>query len=285
MPAAGPFVEVADRVFVARYPQWDVNVGLVVGGTDAMLVDTRASAVQGRELAQDVRRLGLGVRVSRIVSTHVHFDHTFGSGAFPDATVHAHERVAATFVDDAERLKALVRADPDASPELGYTAQDLLDVLDTTPRAPDATFVRATTLDLGGRQVELRYAGRGHTDGDIAVHVPDAQVTFLGDLIEESAPPALGGDSWPLDWPATLTAHAARLQRLVVPGHGLTVDAAFVAHQRDDLGALVDVIRERHAAGVPLEVAQREPDPRLSQPLDRLEAAFARVYAQLNDPT
>ena len=25
------FHEVADRVFIARYPQWDVNVGLVLG--------------------------------------------------------------------------------------------------------------------------------------------------------------------------------------------------------------------------------------------------------------
>jgi glyoxylase-like metal-dependent hydrolase (beta-lactamase superfamily II) len=285
MPGPSPFVEVADGVLVARYPQWDVNVGLVVGADAALLVDTRASAVQGRELAEDVRRLRLAVAVTRVVSTHVHFDHTFGSAAFPEVTVHAHERVAATYLDDAERLKALVRADPDASPDLGYTAQDLLDVLDTAPRPPDSTFTTATSVDLGDRAVELRYAGRGHTDGDVAVHVPDAGVTFLGDLIEESAPPALGSDSWPLDWPATLTEHASRIAgHVVVPGHGRPVDAAFVVRQRDDLAALVEVIRERHAAGVTLEVAQREPDPRLPQPLDRLEAAFARAYAQLGSP-
>ena len=222
--------------------------------------------------------------MTTVVNTHVHFDHTFGNGAFPGAVVQAHERVAETYVADAERFKALVRADPGDDPELGYTAQDLLDLLETTPRGPDVTFRTDAELDLGGRRVLLRHRGRGHTDGDIAVHVPDAAVTFLGDLVEESAPPALGGDSWPLDWPGTLDAHAGALStsELVVPGHGRTVDAAFVARQRDDLAAVVAVVRERHAAGIPLEDAQREPDARLTQPLDRLADAFARGYAQLS---
>ena len=61
-PSDSPFVEVADRVFVARYPQWDVNVGLVVGSAGALVVDTRSSTVQGHEVVADVALLGLGSR-------------------------------------------------------------------------------------------------------------------------------------------------------------------------------------------------------------------------------
>ena len=79
------FVEVGDRVFLARYPQWDVSVGLVVGGERALVVDTRGSEVQGREVVEDLARLSLPVPVTVVVNTHVHYDHTFGNHAFDGA--------------------------------------------------------------------------------------------------------------------------------------------------------------------------------------------------------
>ena len=282
MPAATGFLELASGVFLARYPQWDVGVGLVVGSVAALVVDTRAATAQGGEVLEHVGRMGLGVDVTTVVNTHVHFDHTFGNRAFERATVIAHERVAATFVADAERLKRLVRDDLAEAPEYGYTVQDLQDLLDTEPRGPDVTIEERYTVDLGDRVVELAFAGRGHTDGDIRIAVPDAGVVFLGDLVEESAPPSLGADSWPLDWAPTLDRHLGAVgpDVLVVPGHGRPVDTAFVWHQREDLAAVAAVIRDRHAAGIPLQQARQEPDGRLPYPMDRLADAFNRGYAQ-----
>jgi glyoxylase-like metal-dependent hydrolase (beta-lactamase superfamily II) len=277
------FVEVADRVFVARYRQWDVNVGLVLGRDGAVVVDTRASGVQGREVLDDVRRLGRDITVRHVVNTHVHFDHTFGNIAFDGTTVHAHLNVARTLDAHAEHIKALMRADPDDAPELGYTARDLADALATQVRPPDRTFGRSGTIDLGDRVVTMTYAGRGHTDGDVAVLVPDTDALFLGDLVEESDQPSFGADSWPLEWADTLTSHLAWLddRTVVVPGHGRPVDTAFVARQRDDIATLAAVIRERRDAGASLEDALRAPDARLPYPADRLEDAFRRGWEQL----
>jgi glyoxylase-like metal-dependent hydrolase (beta-lactamase superfamily II) len=65
------------------------------------------------------------------------------------------------------------------------------------------------------------------------VIVPDADVLFAGDIVEESGPPMVGEDSFPLEWPATnrrllewITDDAA-----VVPGHGDVVDRPFVVAQ------------------------------------------------------
>ncbi|HEY6740967.1 MAG TPA: hypothetical protein VI110_01320, partial [Lapillicoccus sp.] len=69
---------------------------------------------------------------------------------------------------------------------------------------------------------------------------------------------------------------------LVVPGHGRPVDVAFVGCQRDELAAVAAVIRDRHAAGIPLLQAQQEPDGRLPYPLDGLADAFTRGYGQLS---
>ena len=284
MRGAGRFVEIGDRVLFARYPQWDVSVGLVLGSERALVVDTRGSEVQGREAVEDVARLALRVPVTVVVNTHVHYDHTFGNRAFDSATIHAHERVGQTFDADAERLKDRFRADPEPGPGASYSAEDVRDLLDTVPRGPDVTFATTASVDLGDRVVHLAHAGRGHTDGDIRIWVPDAGVVFLGDLIEESADPSLGSDSWPLDWAATLDRHLSAVapEAVVVPSHGTLVDTAFVARQRDEMAALAEVIRERHATGVPLAAAQAEPDVRLPYPLPWLADAFARGYAQLS---
>jgi hypothetical protein len=42
-------------------------------------------------------------------------------------------------------------------------------------------------VDLGDRAVEVLHPGRGHTAGDAVVRVPDSDVLFAGDLVEESA--------------------------------------------------------------------------------------------------
>ena len=284
MRGAGRFVEIGDRVLFARYPQWDVSVGLVLGSERALVVDTRGSEVQGREAVEDVARLALPVPVTVVVNTHVHYDHTFGNRAFDSATIHAHERVGQTFDADAERLKDRFRADPEPGPGASYSAEDVRDLLETVPRGPDVTFATTASVDLGDRVVHLAHAGRGHTDGDIRIWVPDAGVVFLGDLIEESADPSLGSDSWPMDWAATLDRHLSAIpaDAVVVPSHGVLVDAAFVARQRDEMGALAGVIRERFDAGVALAQAQRGPDERLPYPLPWLADAFARGYAQLS---
>ena len=129
-PLSRGFVEVADRVFVARYPQWDVGVGLVLGRDGAVVVDTRASDREGREVLEDVDRLGRDVEIRHVVNTHVHFDHTFGNVAFESATVHAHGNVARTLDTHAEHIRAALRADPRGAPEFGYTEADALPVLE-----------------------------------------------------------------------------------------------------------------------------------------------------------
>jgi glyoxylase-like metal-dependent hydrolase (beta-lactamase superfamily II) len=282
-PEAGSgFVEVADRVFVARYPQWDVNVGLVLGRDGAVVIDTRASEAQGLLALDDLRRLGRDITVTHVVNTHVHFDHTFGNAAFESATVHAHDNVGRTLERHAEHVRALLREDPRAAPELGYTARDVADVLSSAVRRPDRTFGSNATIDLGDRCVTMTYAGRGHTDGDIAVLVPDTDAAFFGDLVEESGPPSFGQDSWPLDWADTLTSHLNQTsaRTVVVPGHGRPVDTGFVEAQRDDIAEVASVITSRRHAGQSLDDALREPDARLPYPLEQLQAAIRRGWEQ-----
>jgi glyoxylase-like metal-dependent hydrolase (beta-lactamase superfamily II) len=270
-----PFSEVADRVWVRRYPWFDVNVSVVGGERGLVVVDTHASAVAAREVVADVRALGAGPVVA-VVNTHEHFDHTFGNGtflqAYGDLPVHATEEAAARTVPAGERIKESYRASDDPRAE---------EVLATDIRPADHTFSSAAVIDLGDRPLELVHPGRGHTAGDLVVRVPDADVLLAGDLVEESAPPALGDDSFPLEWALTLDLVLGLLTRssVVVPGHGAVVDRAFVEAQCNDLATVAENIRGLAARGVPVTEAIGAAD--WPWPRESLEVAVRRGYAQL----
>ena len=277
--------EVAAGVFQRRYQPLDVSVCVVRGAGGLLVADTRSSHRQADEIRADLKELGT-LPVRWVVNTHAHFDHTFGNARFgPDsdlgAPIYGHERVPA-HLDAYERpLLAELIAEAEEDP------REWREVVITPPTV---LVGEAMTLDLGSRAVELRYLGRGHTDNDLLVHVPDAGAWLAGDLIEESGPPAYGPDSFPLDWPATITRLRAALGAgdIVVPGHGAAVGAAFVAAQHEQLAGAAALITELHAAGLPerdavKEAAGRWPFPE-GLPGVGFEAAIRDGYQQLTDP-
>ncbi len=273
-----PFTEVAHDVWVARYEWFDVNVTLVRGSTGLLVVDTHASSVAAREVIDDVRALGAG-EVVAVVNTHEHFDHTFGNGAFRTAygavPVHAHEVAAESTVAAGERIKA-VYDEPD---NLADPHRDEVQATEIVPA--DATFSSAVALDLGDRMVELVHPGRGHTGGDLVVRVPDADVLIAGDLVEESAPPGMGSDCYPMEWPLSLDIVLGLLTSgsVVVPGHGAPVDRDFVETQRNELGIVAETIRDLATRGVPVAEALDAAD--WPFPRDRLPHAVRRGYEHL----
>jgi glyoxylase-like metal-dependent hydrolase (beta-lactamase superfamily II) len=278
------FVEVADGCFIARYLAWDTTVGAVVGSEGVLVVDTRATLAHGREIREHLWRIAPNLPIRWVVDTHEHFDHVLGNAAFDEASVIAHEVAAEQMTDAVEHIRAQIRAQPDVDPSWpGITAEVYDGVLTSPIRRPDVTFSSVTTVDLGSRYVELLHPGRGHTGGDLVVRVPDADVVLAGDLIEESAPPSWGSDSFPMDWAATLDIVVGILTdtSVVVPGHGAAVDRAFVQDQREDVSKVAEVIRSLYAAGVAQESAAEA--ARSQWPFDGhpMESAIARGYEQL----
>ncbi|WP_244929156.1 MBL fold metallo-hydrolase [Nocardioides sp. W7] len=271
-----PFTEVADRIWVARYDWFDVNVTLVGGADGLLVVDTHASALAAREVVEDIRRLGTG-RVVGVVNTHEHFDHTFGNGelrsAYGVVPIHAHETAAANTVAAGERIKAAYDADPDDPHRDEIRATEIVPA--------DHTFSSVVALDLGDRLVELVHPGRGHTAGDLVVRVPDADTLLAGDLVEESGPPGFGGDCHPLEWPLALDIVLGLTtgSSVVVPGHGAPVDRDFVEEQRNTIGIVAETIRHLATTGVPVRdalAAAEWPYPR-----EQLGEAVRRGYEQL----
>ena len=263
--AARMWREVADQVFVRRFLDFNVNIGLVVGDEHAMVVDTRASERQGRELGDEIRWT---TQASLIVAnTHHHYDHSFRNAAFLPGAIWGHERCVDRMRSDAPTTQLALAA---AMPELAQ------EYLDTNITPPTRTFRDQVSVELGDRQVQLIHFGRGHTDNDIVVVVPDVHAVFAGDLVEQGGPPSFE-DSYPLDWPGTLGRLLDVLDGPVVPGHGEVVSKAFVEGQLADLSALAELARRvRFDGGSVSDAMPLSPFPAVAG-----RPALIRAFAQL----
>ncbi|MFM9035310.1 MAG: MBL fold metallo-hydrolase [Mycobacterium sp.] len=220
----------ASGVWRCRLAFLDVTVGLVSGPGGALLVDCGTTLTEAANIGSDVRGL-TGAEVTHLVMTHHHFDHILGSGGFPEARSYA-----APAVGDA--LTGRVAAVAEHARHYGADPAELARAVRAARRP--ANLVERATIDLGGRIVAVEHPGRGHTDHDLVVVVPpagppDRTVVFCGDLVEESADPAVDDGSDLAAWPTTLDRLLALGgdDAIYVPGHGAVVDAAFVRAQRD----------------------------------------------------
>lgn len=219
-----------DSVYRCRLAFCDVTIGLVCGSTATLLVDTGTTLEEARSVQSDVRLL-TARPVTHVVLTHKHFDHVLGSSVFTGARIYCAPEVVDYLSSASDRLRA------DA---VAYGAQAAaVDRAVAALRVPPHGIMDAK-VDLGDRTVTIAHLGAGHTGSDLVVLVParhlgEPTVVFTGDLVEESADPAVDADSDLAAWPDTLERLLAVSgpDAVFVPGHGSVVNAEFIRRQQD----------------------------------------------------
>lgn len=262
--------EIADRVWVRRYEFFDQTIGVIGGEAGLLVIDTRTSQRQGHELLTELRELPGAVRW--VVNTHYHHDHCFGNGAFAGTEMWGHDRCPIRLLQLGETMRANLIA------EIPEQAEEWREVV-VTP--PTVTFGDRASINVGDREVELRYLGRGHTDTDIVLAVPSVGVMFAGDLLENGAAPYFG-DGYPLDWPATLEALIALSSGPVVPGHGDVADLAFAERSVGEIRAVADLGRQVAAGVISLDDAVLRAPYRPAPARAAIERAVAQARGDLD---
>jgi len=230
--------ELADGVW-AYTAEGDPNVGAVVGDGCVLAVDARATPVMASAWLDELRTV-TDAPVRYLVLTHYHAVRTLGASAFGAEWIVAHEGTRRLIAE---------RGQQDFESEAGRMPR-LFKGIETVPGLtwPTVTFADRMTLHLGRREVELRFFGRGHTEGDIGIWLPRERVLFAGDLVEAQAA-LYTGDAYHLDWMgATLDRVAALGAEALVGGRGPVARGAAVgeavAQTREFLVVLHDAVRE-----------------------------------------
>ena len=279
--ASDPWQEVGDRVFSRRYRFIHQQIGAILTDAGPVVIDTRSTVGHAREILADLAQLSRQP-VAAVIDTHHHFDHSFGNHEFRPAPIWGHVRCIERIRRNVENPAAHARNLASIGQEYPTIAGELAGVQLDPPDQPVGD--DGADLEIGGRRIELRWLGRGHTDNDLVIRVPDAPVVFAGDLLENGAPPWLG-DGYPLDWVATIEAILELLPPagssepgvVVVPGHGDVGDRAFVERSLAEMRSIVDLAGRVHGGAIGLADAILA----APYPAESASEALARALGQL----
>jgi glyoxylase-like metal-dependent hydrolase (beta-lactamase superfamily II) len=118
---------------------------------------------------------------------------------------------------------------------------------------PNITFDDHLRIYFGGRVMDFYWLGRGHTDGDLVIHLPEERLVLAGDLFAGGDPFVRlidynGGGSL-AEWSGTLEKVLALDFDRVIPGHSELTDRARMQAYLDQIVQMQDLIREMRAAG------------------------------------
>lgn len=311
------FTEVVPGVYHARGVGDLVagsNAAVIVNDDDVMLVDSHISPAAASALLEELEAL-TDRPVRYVANTHWHFDHVHGNQVYPpEVEIISHEATRAVVAAGGsnsgrsydffigglpERIAQMETAldtlgDPAAREELRARLESQrafhAQVQEVVPTPPNTTLSERLTLFRGNREIRFLFFGRGHTEGDVVVHLPRERVLITGDLVTAGIP--YMGDGFVDEWIETLE-HLKTLDfEWIVPGHGMPFrDRDRIGHLQDYLRDLWNQTVEFHERGLPAEEAAGRIDMRShADQFDVRQAGVplitvTRIYELLDGPT
>ena len=280
------FTEVVPDVYHARGAGELVvgsNAAVIVNDAEVMLVDSHISPAAATALLDEIGEL-TSLPVRYVANTHWHFDHAHGNQVYPpEVEIISHEATRAVIasggsmsgrsyesfigglpgqiaameaaIDTMTDAEARAELEADLERTRTYYAQ----TQEVIPTAPNTTLSERLTLHRGDREIRFLFFGRGHTEGDVVVHLPDDGVLITGDLLTAGIP--YMGDGFVEEWIETLE-HLKSLDfEWIIPGHGPPYqDRERISHLQAYFRDFLEQARTLHAAGVPANEAATRMD-------------------------
>jgi hypothetical protein len=117
---------------------------------------------------------------------------------------------------------------------------------------PTVTFAEHMTLTLGGKELDLHYFGRNHSDNSLVLHYGAARIAHAVDWIENRRMPFRDlQDSYVDEWMAGLARIDAELDfDTLVPGHTPPGPKSMALDVRQYFAELIAPIDAARAAGL-----------------------------------
>mgnify|MGYP002713088177 CR=1 FL=1 len=261
-----------------------VNVGAIATTKGIIAVDAPSFPRDARSWALTLHRMH-HYAVHKTVLTDFHGDHILNT-RWLNAPITTHQLTAERFYDYDKRfpgflLESLSQRYPERGRELGNSPVE----------RPTVSFTGKLTFFSGNNEIVLT-AVPGPTPSNIWVHLPQANILFVGDtLMVDTHPLLTEGNS--TQWIASLNKLEALAPNLlaIVPGRGPICDGAAIAPVRDYLSHMRETVQEHIDAGkTEEETAVYIPEflaafPTNDLPLNwlkrQIKSSLAQVYLEL----
>jgi cyclase len=263
--ASRKVTKLAEGVYAIEHPghrhdgMFSGNTTVIIGMRQVLVVDsaylpevTRADIAQIREWTNKP--------VCFVLNTHFHNDHNLGNSlymeAYPAVTILAHavtkqnmDMFGPGSSNREQRTNARLQTmleqgkGPDGQPlsadDKAYVKQAIAERTPLTDEIKQVRYQSATmtfdhdiTIDIGEREVQVKFLGRGNTGGDAVAYLPKEKIAVVGDLVGYPIP--MANDGYPSEWIQTLQNLSQLDADKIVPGHGpVLYDKAQILLYRD----------------------------------------------------
>jgi glyoxylase-like metal-dependent hydrolase (beta-lactamase superfamily II) len=267
----------------------DANNLFVIDDDGVVVVDTNFGPSSTRQVLAALRAI-TDKPVKYVINTHPHDDHVLGNavyrGAFPKAEFIGHAflneylpaKGATNRQNQVRNLPGFANAlqetlakntnlagEPITDEERAGYSSDLRMIESYLKDAPAFADVLPTTsvtdrlvLKRGSRTIEILHLGRGHTAGDLVVHLPQEGIVATGDLVVYPIPLVGGDQSFVMEWSATLDRILGLNPKIIVPGHGPVMrDTAYPRLMADLFASVTRQVKTAADAGQSLEQVRK----------------------------
>ncbi|HEY0320290.1 MAG TPA: MBL fold metallo-hydrolase [Pyrinomonadaceae bacterium] len=262
--------KVAEGVYVIRHPDApdtfpQGNTTVIIGEREVLVVDSCYMPSSAREDIAQIRQW-TNKPVRYLLNTHWHYDHTMGNGiyaeAFPEITIIAQVETRkqiegynpgwfARFPTRATLFRQRLESGKDANgrPLTESEKREFAKAIEgiepvqkefksLVDRLPNMTFDHELNIDVGNREVQIKYLGRGNTAGDTIVYLPKEKILIAGDLLDHPVPYLGGG--YPSELVKTLRQMSQLDAQTIVPGHGEVLKGNY---GREYLSLVIDFVQ------------------------------------------
>jgi glyoxylase-like metal-dependent hydrolase (beta-lactamase superfamily II) len=197
-------VKIKDDLYVIHNDFVPGNTTVMITNEGVLMVDDKFE-IDANNVLAELKKI-TNQPVKYVINTHHHGDHSGGNVVLQKlgATAIAHENAMQHMLDGKQPGVATIGVSNHAR------------------------------IRLGGKEAEIFYFGRSHTNGDISVYFPEQRTLATGDMFAfGDATPELidyGGGGSAKEWPQTIH-NALRLDfDTAVPGHGVVTTKAELAN-------------------------------------------------------
>lgn len=275
--------QLADGVYEIQHEP-NGNTTVIIGERQVFVVDTCFLPSAAREDIAQIRQW-TDKPVSFVLNTHFHNDHNLGNRAymdeFPALTIIAHaetkkemdrfgpgsagreEKTIATFrkmLETGKTRDGQILSDDDKAEvkkALARQIQRTEEIREVKFQSATLTFEHDFSIDIGNREVQVKFLGLGNTPGDAVVYLPKEKIAVAGDLVVYPIPYIY--DGYPVEWIQTLENLAHLDAETIVLGHGPVMrDKVYIYLLRDLMKSAVDQMNEK----------LRQTSPAMNQTLD-----------------
>jgi cyclase len=174
------------------------NSGIIVTSDGALVIDALGSEAVARAERESIA----GVTrqpIRYLVSSPFHDQFSKGNLAYGDVFKIGHENYRTGLLSQMQAGGASVE--------------------EQRVRLPNATYRDRMAVHLGGKEIQILYLGRAHTDGDSIIFVPQDRIAYLSEIFfSEEFPNMAGG--YGVSWLEVLDKIDTLAADIFVPGHG-----------------------------------------------------------------